>query len=73
MALSLGTRFSGVILPISIAVSNFLELAARSIKEREGLGSALNSTRFSAVRALRDLIAGDDLQQLDDKLILFAF
>src|ERR1035437_3175426 len=73
MALSLGTGFSGVALPVTIAVEDFVILVARFIEQGEGFGSAFDSAGFSAVRALRHLVASDDLQELDDELLLLAF
>jgi hypothetical protein len=72
MALSLGTGFSGVALPVTIAVEDFVILVAKFIEQGEGFGSALDGAGFSAVRALRHLVASDDLQELDDELLRVA-
>jgi hypothetical protein len=43
MALGLGTGFSGVAFPVTITVSDFRELVARFIEEREGFGRRLTA------------------------------
>src|ERR1035437_8848043 len=73
MALSLDIGFSGVILPIAIAMSNFLKLVARSIEQGKCLGAALDRTGFDAVRAIRHLVSGDGLQQSSDEMVLPLF
>ena len=70
MALSLGPAFSGVIFPIAIAVGDFLEALAWAIEQWEGLWSAFDRTRFVSAGALWQAIAGNDLQQLIQELLL---
>ena|SRR6266542_267302 len=64
MALSLALCISGVVFPVSIAMSDFLELTARFIEQRIGLGPAFDRAGFPAARPFGNFIQGDDSQQV---------
>ena len=61
MALSLGTGFSGVAFPVTITVTDFPELVARSIEQGKGFRSAFDGAGFPTIETLGHLVARDDL------------
>ena len=66
MALSLGIRFSGITLPVAVAMTDFPELVAGSVQKGEGFWTALDCTGLDSIRAVGNLITRDNLQQLND-------
>jgi len=55
-------RFSGVVLPISVAEGGFTRLLASFIEQREWFGATFGGARLLAVGAFGHLIASDDLR-----------
>ena len=66
MALSLAPCLSGVVFPVTVAMSNLLELVTGFVEQRIGLGPPFDGARFAATGPIRHLIERDDLEQFTD-------